>query len=87
MPEDLLKRIKNHLNVIPKEIKTLYKLYKTSLEPVKHLLTEFTTNSIIKPLLDAPQPQKDSTPQTDQAIELAHIRNSLQMLNKAVSGL
>ena len=86
-PEGLLKRIKSFLNAIPKEIETFRKLPKTSPEPVKQLLAKFTTNPTIKPLLDAPQPQKGSTSQTDHTTELAHIRNSLQMLNKAINGL
>jgi len=55
MPDELLKWIKSLLTVLPKEIETYHKLPKASPESVKQLLAEFTMNSIIKPLLDAPQ--------------------------------
>jgi hypothetical protein len=56
MPEDLFKHIKSLLNVIPKEIEAYHKYSKTSPELVKQLLMEFTTNPLIKSLLDAPEP-------------------------------
>ena len=86
-PEDLFKRIKSLLNVIPKEIEAYHKFPKTSPELVKQLLIEFTTNPLIKSLLNAPELQKSNTSQPDHATELAHIKTSLQMLNKAVIGL
>ena len=55
MPEDLFKHIKSLLNMIPKEIKAYCKYSKTSPELIKQLLIKFTTNSIIKSLLNAPE--------------------------------
>jgi hypothetical protein len=86
-PEELLKRIKSLLTALPKEIETYCKLPKTSPGPVRLLLTEFTTNPRIKTLTEAPQSQKGTTSQSEHASELAHIKTSLQLLSKAVSGL
>jgi hypothetical protein len=87
MPEELLKRIKNTLTMLHKEIKAYRSHPKTSLEPVQLLLTNFTSNPIIKTLTKTPQSQKGITSQVDQASELAHIKTSLQLLSKAVSSL
>lgn len=75
-----LERIKCLLTALPKGIEAHCKLPKTSLEPVKHLLAEFTTNSLIKPLIDAPQSLKSGTSQSDHTTELAYIRLSPVLL-------
>jgi hypothetical protein len=52
-PEDLFKRIKSLLNVIPKEIEAYRNFPKASPELVKQLLIEFTSNPLIKTLLNS----------------------------------
>jgi hypothetical protein len=54
-PENHLKRIQNLLTVLPKEIEAYRKLTKSGPGPVAQLLADFTTNPLIKSLLDAPQ--------------------------------
>ena len=87
MPKELLKHIKNLMTALFKEVEAYHKLSKTSLGPIKLLLTKFTTNPLIETLIKVLQPQKGTTSQSEHASELAHIKTPLQLLSKAVTSL
>jgi len=76
-PKNLFKHIKSLLNMISKEIEAYCKYPKTSSELIKQLLINFTTNPIIKSLLNASESQKGNTLQLDHTTELAHIKTIL----------